>query len=69
MTQLTITVEDKSILPNLKKILNAIEGVSVTKPMKKKHKTGLEEAYEDIKAGRITHAESVDDMFNRILGI
>ena len=27
MTQLTINVEDKSILPHLKKILNAIEGV------------------------------------------
>lgn len=63
MTQLTITIEDKSILPHLKKILNAIDGVSVTKPSKKKRKTGLEEAFEDVKAGRITHYESADDLF------
>lgn len=36
MTQLTINVEDKSILPHLKKILNAIEGVSIAKPSRKK---------------------------------
>ena len=41
MTQLTINVEDKSILPHLKKILNAIEGVSIAKPSRKK-KCGLE---------------------------
>lgn len=63
MTQLTITVEDKSILPHLKKILNAIEGVSVTTPAKKKRKTGLEEAFEDVRAGRITHYESADALF------
>lgn len=68
MTQLTINVEDKSILPHLKKILNAIEGVSLAKPTRKK-KSGIEEAYDDIKAGRVYHADSVDDMFHKILGI
>ena len=68
MTQIVINIEDKSILPHLKKILNAIEGVSVAKPMRKK-KSGIEEAFEDIKAGRVTPVNSVDDMFNQILGI
>ena len=36
MTQLTINAEDKSILPHMKKILNAIEGVSIAKPSRKK---------------------------------
>lgn len=62
MTQLTINIEDKSILPHLKKILNAIEGVSIAKP-EKKRKCGLDEAYEDVRAGRINHADSVDDLF------
>lgn len=31
-------------------------------------KTGLDEALEDIKTGRVYHAESVEDMFNQILG-
>ncbi len=52
MTQLTINIEDKSILPHLKKILNAIEGVSIVKSSTKK-KCGLEEALDDVKAGRI----------------
>lgn len=66
MTQLTINVEDKAILPHLKKILGAINGISIAKP---RRKTGLEKALEDVEAGRITRAESVDDMFHKILGI
>ena len=68
MTQIVINIEDKSILPHLKKILNAIEGVSLAKPMRKK-KSGIEEAFEDIKAGKVTPVNSVDNMFNQILGI
>lgn len=67
MTQITINIEDKSILPHLKKILNAIDGVSIAKPAKKR-KTGLDEAYEDVRAGRIHHAENVDDLFKKVLG-
>ena len=62
MTQITINIEDKSILPHLKKILNAIEGVSIAKP-EKKRKTGLDEAYDDVRAGRITHYENAEAMF------
>ena len=62
MTQLIINIEDKSILPHLKKILSAIEGVSIA-PTKRKKKCGLEEALEDVKAERITHFENVDEMF------
>lgn len=68
MTQLTINIKDKSILPHLKKILNAIEGVSIVKTTKKK-KCGLEEAIDDVKAGKVHLAENVDDMFQQILGI
>lgn len=51
----------------MKKILNAIEGVSIAKPSRKK-KCGLDEALDDVKAGRVHHADSVDDMF-KSLGI
>lgn len=67
MTQLTINVEDKAILSSLRKILNAMEGVSIAKPKRKK-KTGFEQAMDDIKAGRVYHADSVEDMFKQILG-
>lgn len=68
MTQLTINIEDKSILPHLKKILNAIDGVSIAKPSKTK-KCGLDEALDDVKAGRVHHADNVDDMFKQVLGV
>lgn len=68
MTQLTINIEDKSIVPHLKKILNAIEGVSIAKPEIKKKKSGLAKAYDDVKAGRINHYDSAEDLF-KALGI
>lgn len=67
MTQLTINIEDSSILPHLKKILNAIEGVSIARPAKKK-KCGLDEALDDVKSGRVHHADNVDDMLKQVLG-
>lgn len=63
MTQITINVEDKSILPHLKKILNALQGVSIAKSEKKSKKSGIEESFEDAKAGRVTHYKNVDEMF------
>lgn len=68
MTQLTINIEDKSILPHLKKILSAIEGVSIVKSTTKK-RCVLEEALDDVKNGRVHSAENVDDMFQQVLGI
>lgn len=68
MTQITLNIENQAILPHLKKILNAIDGVSIAKPARKKKLCGIEEALDDIRAGRVTHCDNVDDMFNRILG-
>ncbi len=67
MTQLTINIEDQSILPHLKKILNALEGVSIAAPKRKK-KCGMEEAIDDVKNGRVKRFESAEDLF-KDLGI
>lgn len=67
MTQLTINIEDKSILPHLKKILGAISGVSIAKPAKKK-KCSLDIALEDARAGRVTRYANAEEMF-RAFGI
>ena len=61
MVQLVINVENENLLPHLKKVLKAIDGISIAKSEKKKRKSGIEKAYEDIRAGRISHYESVDD--------
>lgn len=68
MTQITINIENKAIVPHLKRILNAIDGVSIARPEKKRKKSGLEEACDDIKAGRINSYESSEELF-KTLGI
>lgn len=62
MTQLIINIEDKTILPHLKKILGAIQGVTIAKSQHKK-KSGLDVALDDIRKGRVNHYDSIDDMF------
>ena len=69
MTQITINIEDPSIVPHLKKILSAINGVSIARPTLKTNKSGLDVAYEDIRAGRVHHAENADQLFKDVLGI
>lgn len=65
MTQITINIEDNRILPHLKKILNAIEGVSIAKTTSRK-KTSIEEALDDAKAGRINKYESPEELFKAL---
>lgn len=65
MTQLTINIEDSKILPHLKKILNAIDGVSIAS-ISKKQKCGLDKALDDVEKGRLNYYDSVDDMFNTL---
>lgn len=67
MEQLIINVEDTSILPSLKRVLKSIEGISIVNHKKNK-KSGLDEALEDVKEGRVTHYESAEAMF-KALGI
>lgn len=68
MTQITINIEDSSMVPHLKKILSAISGVTISKTTRASKKTGVKEAMDDIAAGRVCHAESVSEMFKNILG-
>lgn len=63
MTQLTINVEDKAILPHLKKILNAIEGVSIEMPQRKR-KNGLDKALDDLKTGRTKRFDTLEEFFD-----
>lgn len=56
MTQLVLNISDPSVLPTLKKVVKAFNGVSIapkTEKKEKKAKCGLDEALEDVKAGRV----------------
>lgn len=62
MTQLTLNIEDKSLIPALKKLFKTMNGVSIAKPVRKK-KTGFEEAMDDLAAGRIHHFDTKEDFY------
>ena len=64
--QLLVSISDPALLTKLKnaiKMLNGVSAISVLKPKK----SDLELAHEDVAAGRVTHWNSVDEMFDTIL--
>ena len=65
MNTLTIKVEDRSVMAGLKKVLRSMRGVAIV-TSKTKKKTGIEEAMDDIRCGRMTEYESAEDMFNKL---
>lgn len=65
--QLVVSVSDPSLVNKLKsaiQMLNGVSSISVLKPKK----TELELAEEDVAKGRVTQWNSVDEMFDTILG-
>ena len=65
--QLLVTVSDPTMLTKLKDAIKMLDGVSSISILKPK-KTGLELAEEDKARGRVTEWNSVDEMFDTILG-
>ena len=75
MTQLTVKIEDVSMLEQIKQAISLLRGVVSVNVKKTKPKeyditktAGYREAMDDVKHGRVTHHDSVDDMFRSILG-
>ena len=71
--QLLVSISDLSMLNDIKKAISMLKGVTTVKKQKQKEfditKTkGFQEALDDVKHGRVYHADSVDDMFKQILG-
>ncbi len=64
MERLTIQVEDPKVMSGLKKVLRSMNGVTILPERKKR--TGLEEALDDVKHGRVTEYESVDELFEKL---
>ena len=64
MTQLTVSIEDVSMLDQIRQTISLLRGVtSVT--LKRQRKTGMDRAIEDIKNGRVYEASSVEDLINQ----
>lgn len=65
MNTITIQVEDSKVMNGLKKVLRSMNGVVIV-PTRKKKKTGIEEAMDDIRHGRVTEYKSAVDMFEKL---
>ena len=73
MATLVLQIPDESLVSKVKQACKMLVGVASVKVLKPKEyditKTaGYREAMDDVKHGRVTHHESVDDMFKSILG-
>lgn len=77
MATLVLQVPDESLVSKVKQACKMLRGVASVKVQKPKASpkilditktAGYREALEDVKQGRVYHADSVDDMFKQILG-
>ena len=62
MTQITLNVEDKSLLPGLRKILSSINGVTIAKT----HKGTLSRAVEEVQNGKVTKVSSIEELMTKL---
>ena len=64
MTQLTVSIEDNSMLEQIKQAISMLKGVtSVT--LKHPAKSSMDQAIEDIKNGHVYEASSVEDLLKQ----
>ena len=73
MATILLNVPDESLVSKIKQACKMLQGVASVKVQKTKNEditktAGYKEAMEDVKHGRVYHADSVDDMFKQILG-
>ena len=66
MTQLTVSIEDVSMLDQIKQAISLIRGVSSV--TLKRRKTSMDRAIEDIEQGRVYKYDSLDDLIKEIEG-
>lgn len=64
MSQLTVTIEDSSMVEQIKQAISLLKGVSSVK-LKRPSKTSMDRAIDDIKNGRVYEASSVEDLISQ----
>lgn len=76
MTTLILQIADESLVQKVKQACKMLVGVTSVKVQKDEKPKTLDitktadyrEAMDDVKHGRVYHADNVDDMFNQTLG-
>ena len=69
MATLTLSYDGRNrAARSIVEILRSLDFFSITEaPAKPKRKSGIELAYEDVAAGRVTKWESTEQMFNTLM--
>ena len=65
MNTITIQVEDRNVMSGLIKVLKSMNGVVIL-PTHKNKKSGMEEAMDHIRHGRVTEYKDTDEMFEKL---
>ena len=65
MTQIVLNIEDKSLLPGLRKILSNLNGVTIVKT-RTTSKGTLSRAVEEVRKGKVTRAGSVAELMAKL---
>ena len=65
MTQIVLNVEDRSMLPGLRKILSNLKGVSIAKTHTTKKGT-LSRAVDEVRQGKVTRVSSVAELMEKL---
>ena len=65
MTQIVLNVEDKSLLPGLRKILSNLNGVTIAKT-RTVGKGTLSRAVEEVQKGKVTKVGSVAELMAKL---
>jgi hypothetical protein len=65
MTQIILNIEDKSLLPGLRKILSNLNGVTIAKTTTTRKGT-LSRAVEEVRNGKLTKVNSVTELMEEL---
>ena len=63
MTQIILNVEDKTLLPGLRKILSSLNGVSISRVT---HKGTLSRAVDEVRKGKVKKVNSVAELMSEL---
>ena len=66
--QLIVSVEDPSLLKDLKKAIGMMRGVTKITIPRRKRLSSYERSLRDLDEGRVYEAKDVDDLFKQCLG-
>lgn len=64
MTQIVLSIEDKSLLPGLRKILSNLKGVTITET--RTQKGTLTKAIKEVHKGQVTKVCSVTELMKKL---